>query len=35
MNEFLESVKIVFGSDFVVDGKLDRKKMGDLVFNDQ
>ena len=35
MNEFLESVKIVFGSDFVVDGKLDRKKMGDLVFNNQ
>lgn len=32
--KFLDAVKVVFGSDYVVDGKLDRKKMGNLIFND-
>lgn len=35
MSAFLESVRLVFGEAFIVNGKLDRKKMGDLVFNDK
>lgn len=33
--EFLESIKIVFGNEYIQDGYLNRKKMGDLVFNDK
>lgn len=33
--QFLESIKIVFGDEYVVNNALDRKKMGTLIFNNK
>lgn len=32
---FLESVRLVFGDEYIESGKLNRKKMGELVFNNK
>lgn len=32
---FIESIKIVFGDEFIENGTLNRKKMGELIFNDK
>ncbi len=34
-NVFLDEIIKVFGQTYVINGALDRKKMGDLVFNDK
>ena len=34
-SSFIESIKIVFGDEFIENGRLNRKKMGELIFNDK
>lgn len=32
-SSFIESVRLVFGEEFIENGRLNRKKMGELIFN--
>ena len=34
-SSFIESISLVFGDEFIENGRLNRKKMGELIFNDK